>query len=250
MGKCDICGREQVKLHTIKNLHVCNKHYSQYQTYRKFLDNNPRTTNDLNEIIIDGNIAKIQLYNKKQDIIGEALIDAEDIPKVSQYKWRLTKKGTNRSKCGGILTGNGKETYTNSLHRHIMNCPDNMYVDHINGNRFDNRKCNLRICTNQENNFNTVKRAVNTSGYKGVWYDKTRNKWTSEIKYNNKKVFIGRYNDIKEAAFTRFYAELLLQKEYISNESKAIYQELQKQIQDEEKLMQVVNNKLKNKALI
>lgn len=250
MGKCDICGREQTKLHIINGFHVCNKHYSQYQRYKKFLDNNPRTTNDLNEIIIDGDTARIQLYNTKQEVIGEALIDTEDIPRVSKYKWRLHKGGTARSKCAGVLTGNGKETYTNSLHRYIMNCPENMYVDHINGNRFDNRKCNLRICTNQENNFNTVKQITNTSGYKGVWYDKARDKWVSEIKYNGKKLFIGRYNTIEQAAFTRIYTESLLQKEYMSNESKVILADLESKIEDKEQLIQTVINKLKTKALI
>ena len=250
MGKCDICGREQVKLHTIKSLHVCNKHYSQYQRHKKFLDNNPRTTNDLNEIIIDKDVAKIQLYNTKQEVIGEALVDVEDIPKVAQYKWRLNKGGTDRSKCLGVLTGNGKETYTNSLHRHIMNCPSGVYVDHINGNRLDNRKSNLRICSNQENNFNTIKRSVNTSGYKGVWYDKTRDKWVSEIKVNDKKIFIGRYINIEDAAFTRFYAETLLHKEYMSKEDKLVLENLEKQVQNMDLLIQVVIDKLKTKALI
>ena len=250
MGKCDICGREQTKLHTINGLHVCNKHYSQYQKYRKFLDNNPRTTNDLNEIIIDGDIARIQLYNKKQEVIGEALIDKEDISRVSKYKWRLKTGGTSRSQCGGILTGNGKGDYTNSLHRHIMNCPNNMYVDHINGNRFDNRKANLRICSNQENNFNTTKRIINTSGYKGVWYDKVRDKWVSEIKINGKKIFIGRWLDIEDAAFTRFYAESVLQAEYMSGENKTILSDLEKKVGDKEQLIQTVINKLKTKALI
>lgn len=250
MGKCDICRREQSKLHTIKNWQVCNKHYSQYQKYKKFLDNNSRTTNDLNEIIISDNIAKIQLYNIRQEVIGEALIDVEDISRVSQYKWRLSKGGTERSKCANVLTGNGKETYTNSLHRHIMDCPDEMYVDHINGNRLDNRKVNLRICSNQENNFNTVKRSINTSGYKGIWYDKTRDKWCSEIKVNGKKIFIGRYINIENAAFTRFYAESLLHKEFMSKENKLVLEDLEKQVQNMDLLIQVVINKLKTKALI
>lgn len=249
MEKCDICGREQEKLHTLNNFHLCNKHYSQYKRYEKFLDNNPRTTHDLNEIITLENVAKILLYNKKQEVIGEAIIDKEDISRVSCYKWRLSKGGTERSKCAGVITGNGKDTYTNSLHRHIMNCSDNMYVDHINGNRLDNRKCNLRICTNQENNFNTVKRNTNTSEYKGVWFDKTRNKWVSEIKISGRKIFIGRYEDIKEAAFTRLYAESLLHKEYMSIESKDILTSLDNDINNKEQLIQAVINKLK-KALI
>lgn len=250
MGKCDICGRKQEKLHTLKNFHLCNKHYSQYRRYKKFLDNNPRTTNDLNEIIIVGNIAKILLYNKKQEVIGEAIIDKEDVSRISYYKWRLSKGGTERSKCNGVVTGNGKETYTNSLHRHIMDCPNNMYVDHINGNRLDNRKCNLRICTNQENNFNAIARNNNTSGYKGVWFDKTRNKWVSEIKISGRKIFIGRYEDIKEAAFTRLYTETLLHKEYMSIENKNTLISLDKDINNKEQLIQAVINKLNKKALI
>lgn len=131
-----------------------------------------------------------------------------------------------------------------------MNCPNNMYVDHINGNRFDNRKANLRICSNQENNFNTTKRIINTSGYKGVWYDKVRDKWVSEIKINGKKIFIGRWSDIEDAAFTRFYTESLLQAEYMSGENKTILSDLEKKVGDKEQLIQTVINKLKTKALI
>lgn len=131
-----------------------------------------------------------------------------------------------------------------------MSCPDNMYVDHINGNRFDNRKCNLRICTNQENNFNTIKKTTNTSGYKGVWFDKDRNKWVSEIKCNNIKVFLGRFNIIEDAVFSRFYAEKLIQKEFFSSESKTILKNIEKEILNKEQLIQTVTTKLKNKALI
>ena len=250
MGKCDICGREQEKLSTIHGYHLCCKHYAQYQKYRKFLDSNPRTTNDLNEIVIEGDIAKIKLYDCRQNKIGEAIIDIDDIEKVKNYKWRLGKGGTSRSKCSSISTGNGKETYTNSLHRHIMDCPPGMYVDHINGNRFDNRKSNLRICTNQENCFNNTKLSTNTSGYKGGNYDKSRNKWVSEIKFSGKKIFIGRFDNIEDAAFTRYYAETILQKEYMSEESREIFKELENKLTNIDRLKQTVNNKLKTRALI
>lgn len=250
MGKCDICGREQEKLHTLKQLHLCNKHYSQYQQYGKFLDNNPRTTNDPNEIIINGNIAKIILRDAGQNIVGEAIIDVEDISKVIGYKWRLYKGGTDRSKCNGVYTGNVKKSNCISLHRFLMNCPKNMYVDHINGNRFDNRKSNLRICTNQENNFNRTAQDNNTSGSKGVWFDKSRHKWAVEIKYNNKKIYIGRYEDKNIAIFSRLYAEKLLFKDYMAEECQAILSNINLNLQVKDKLIQSVNNKLKQKALI
>ena len=58
------------------------------------------------------------------------------------------------SKHGYVLYGRGKNTHR--LHRIIMNCPSNMVVDHINGNKLDNRKCNLRICTIEENSQNKI----------------------------------------------------------------------------------------------
>ena len=250
MGKCEICGREQDKLRSIKGYHLCSKHYAQFYHYGKFLDSSSRTEKDLNEIIIEGDVARIQLYDRQQNVIGEVLIDTEDVNKVKNYKWRLSKGGTDRSKCHEVRTGNASSTYTNSLHRHIMDCPSDLYVDHINGDRFDNRKINLRICSNQENNWNIVKNCTNTSGYKGVNFDKTRNKWVSEIKLKDKKIFIGRYNNIQHAAFTRYYTESLLQKSFMSQESKNLLKELEDCLENSDELKQTVKNKLRNKALI
>ncbi len=250
MGKCDICGREQSKLHTLGVYHLCNKHYSQYQQYGKFLDDNPRTTNDLNDTIIDGDIAKIILRDASQNIVGETIIDKEDVDKVKSHKWRLNKGGTSRSKCNGVYTGNAKNSRCISLHRFLTDCPQNMYVDHINGNRLDNRKSNLRVCTNQENNFNRTVQGNNTSGSKGVWFDKSRSKWTAEIKYNNRKIYIGRYEDKNIATFSRLYAEKLLFQEYMANECQTILNTLNINPQVKDELIQSVNKKLKQKALI
>lgn len=74
------------------------------------------------------------------------------------------------------------------LHRLIMNCPEGMTVDHLNGDRLDNRKSNLRICTQSEN-------AKNRHNEKGYCYDKSRNKYM--VRYNNK--FYGRYATEEEA---------------------------------------------------
>lgn len=87
------------------------------------------------------------------------------------------------------------------FHRIVMKVDNpKVQVDHINGNRSDNRKCNLRICSNQENSFNKYKNSNNTSGYKGVYYDKERNKWRSSIQYNGKSLKSPkRYNTPEEA---------------------------------------------------
>lgn len=214
------------------------------------MDNESRTTYDLNDIIIDGNIAKIVLRGVSQNIIGKAIIDKEDVAKVRSYKWRLSKGGTDRSKCNGVYTGNSQNSKCISLHRFLTNCPQAMYVDHINGNRLDNRKSNLRICTNQENNFNRTAQSNNISGFKGIWFDKSRNKWTTEIKYNNKKIYIGRYEDKEVAIFSRLYAEKILFKEYMAKECLTILNTLSMNPQVKDRLIQSVNKKLKQKALI
>jgi len=86
----------------------------------------------------------------------------------------------------------------------------NIIVDHKNHDTLDNRMINLRIATKQQNSFNEkMVRKNNTSGFKGVCYDKVNNKWSVSIMYNRKNIKIGRYSDIKEAVTMRLMAELL-----------------------------------------
>ena len=85
-----------------------------------------------------------------------------------------------------------------SLHRYIMNAPDGMDVDHINHDTLDNRKNNLRICTRQQNLWNT--KPYGSCKYKGVCWDKHRNKWLSYVTFENKFITLGRFNTEEEAA--------------------------------------------------
>lgn len=72
-------------------------------------------------------------------------------------------------------------------------------VDHINQIKDDNRYTNLREATVSQNNMNSKKPKNNKSGYRGVHWDTTRNKWVARIKYKSKYRYLGRYTDIKEA---------------------------------------------------
>ena len=80
-------------------------------------------------------------------------------------------------------------------------------VDHINGNRSDNRWCNLRAVTRTEQNRNTCRSKNNTSGVTGVSWDKRNNRWRATIWENSKQVSLGYYNCFLDAVATRKRAE-------------------------------------------
>lgn len=72
-------------------------------------------------------------------------------------------------------------------------------IDHINNNRLDNRIENLREATRFQNNCNTKLQLRNKTGYKGVWFDKQRNKYSASIRVNKKTIHLGRFNTAIEA---------------------------------------------------
>lgn len=82
------------------------------------------------------------------------------------------------------------------------------FVDHINGDRTDNKIENLRSCSRLENSVNRAVASHNKSGVLGVHYDKSRGKWAAEIKVNKKKVYLGRFDSIDEAKTARKIAEV------------------------------------------
>jgi len=83
-------------------------------------------------------------------------------------------------------------------------------IDHINRDRSDNRLINLRLATHSLNNQNKKIQINNTSGFKGVSYDKKIKKWVSNIGINNKNNRIGRYENISDAIHARQIAEIIL----------------------------------------
>ena len=101
---------------------------------------------------------------------------------------------------GYVMVGIGGEVHP--AHRiiflmHYGYCPE--YLDHIDGNRANNKIENLRPATLNENARNSKKPSHNTSGYKGVCWDKNRNKWMAYITINNKFKSLGRFNEIEDA---------------------------------------------------
>lgn len=119
------------------------------------------------------------------------LVDDEDFEWLNQWKWYYLS-------IGYAARGKGKNFIY--MHRLIINTPKNLYTDHINNDKLDNRRCNLRICTNSENQTNRGKYKRNKSGYKGVCWFKQTNKWQAQIRKNNKRFHLGYFQNKIDAA--------------------------------------------------
>ena len=95
-----------------------------------------------------------------------------------------------------------------------MQAKPGQFVDHINKNRADNRKHNLRCCRRAENDRNRGTYSTNTSGVTGVYFDKRRNKWVASISFDKKRTFIGRFATKEDAIQARLEKEAELFKEF------------------------------------
>jgi hypothetical protein len=126
-----------------------------------------------------------------------AMVDDADYDWLSEYKWHF--------KASAAYTKIKKKTI--SMHRLIMNAPEGMEVDHINHNRFDNRRENLRLCTKSQNQWNGILRKDNTSGYRGVSYVKRDKVWQAYIRIFGKGLHLGTYKTKSEAIKVRKIAE-------------------------------------------
>lgn len=125
-----------------------------------------------------------------------ALISKSDLPLVSRFKWYYGGAGYAERMS---KDPDGKRIAIR-LHRFLVGSPEGMQVDHINGDRLDNRRENLRVCTAAENRRNITKISSNTSGFRGVSFAKREQNWEAYLWVNNKKVHLGRHATAEEAA--------------------------------------------------
>lgn len=87
-------------------------------------------------------------------------------------------------------------------------------IDHLNGNGYDNRICNLRLATSQQNSFNIKKHADNQSGYKWVYFDKRRQKFSSRVSVNGRSMFLGYYINPEDAHMAALKVAMSVHKEF------------------------------------
>jgi hypothetical protein len=122
-----------------------------------------------------------------------AIVDAADYDWLSSFKWAANQKP------GGIYACRHVKRKNIFMHRMIMNAPVGKFVDHIDRNGLNNRRCNLRLCSFAENIRNAVGWGK-TSRYKGVAKRKKDKKWISSIRYNNKFHYLGYFENETDAA--------------------------------------------------
>ena len=139
----------------------------------------------------------------------EFWFDLEDYDKIKDYCWHVNQY------CGYLEGQSYGITY--KFHREIMGLSKedkSVFVDHINHNKLDNRKENLRLCSNSENCKNRNIAKNNKSGVTGVTWSKQMNKWKANIGVDNKLIHLGFFSDKEKAIEARKEAELLYYKEF------------------------------------
>jgi|SRR5581483_328543 len=130
-----------------------------------------------------------------------AIVDEADFEELSKWKWHAHWSASKQAYYvrRRVRIGGGKRKHI-FLHRQLMCALSGLDVDHKNGNPLDNRRENLRICTRSQNSYNRGPQRDNTSGYKGVKWNKANSRWSSNIGVNGKRVFLGYFLDKKDAA--------------------------------------------------
>lgn len=175
-----------------KSKGLCEKHYSQLIVYGKVLE---RTKFDPNEIIENGPTSYIIIYNQHNEERCRVIIDTEDVSLIKDYKWGAHKNQGARTEINGV------RYFIQNLIMKIKTNGSSVVIDHINGDTLDNRKSNLRICSQFENSKNQKIRSNNTTGYKGVVRAKD-GKYVAQITYDSKHYHLGRFINKIDAAKT------------------------------------------------
>lgn len=135
-----------------------------------------------------------------------ALVDDADYEQLAKRKWHLSSNGYVITTMHFYEDGK-RMTRQPSMHRILMEAKPGQEIDHINRDKLDNRRSNLRFCSRVENLLNTKVRVDNRSGYKGVRWKTDKKMWLAEIGYSGKTLFLGHFAEIESAIQARQVAE-------------------------------------------
>lgn len=125
-------------------------------------------------------------------------MDDEDFERVNKLKWYVVKlSNTNYAQTKIKINGNWKSVF---MHRFILNPENKIHIDHINHDGLNNCKYNIRLCTPSQNHMNRNKIKNLSSIFKGVFWDNSRNKWSSIIRVNKILKYLGFFDSEIDAA--------------------------------------------------
>jgi hypothetical protein len=128
------------------------------------------------------------------------IVDQQDFYELNNFDWVADGKGDCIYALRHIIISANKKDRMVRMHRYIMKAPDELLVDHRNGDGLDNRRSNLRLATVSENNCNKPKRKNTSSHFVGVSFDKGHRHWSACIQYNGKRIWLGYFDSEIEAA--------------------------------------------------
>ena len=138
----------------------------------------------------------INLCDREGAVCGVVLVDEQDHDAVAAYAWSL---GTDGYAYRDDWTGPKRRRI--AMHRQLLGLSrgDGLHTDHLNGNRLDNRRTNLRIVTQAQNNQNiTCVRA--RSGHRGVYWHEASGRWRAAVHHGDRQISGGYFDRIEDAA--------------------------------------------------
>lgn len=163
---------------------------------------------------------ELPLYARDGSVRAVTRVDSDDWFRFARYPWHLTNNGyavgrmTTRSYRRQAQRGQrvGGPAELVLMHRIVMgmSTDDKRKVDHVNRDRLDNRRANLRIVTDAEHSQNQTPQRGRSSVHRGVYWDRRNRKWVAKAQLNGRVISLGHYNDELQAAeaaaeFRRLY---------------------------------------------
>ena len=189
--KCAYCGEQAMSMFNGKP--YCNKHWLRLY-YNGTLELKQRQRTNTYDF---SNEDYVVIITKKNERI---LVDKEDFYKVKNWSWCVGKQGYPVANINHSVKKINWVLFPTIKHK---------VQDHINGNKLDNRKSNIRYCTQNENSKNCGISKNNSTGVSGVILIKNvhSSKYLARIMVDRKEIYLGRYDTLEEATKVRYEAE-------------------------------------------
>lgn len=154
---------------------------------------NVRRQRKQNEYEIVEGYVKVKLNDENY-----MLCDIDDWEKLKRHYWNICPTGY----AAAGTTAGGRMFF----HKEVTNTTSEI-IDHINMNKLDNRKCNLRIADKKINSINRDLQSNNTTGHKGIYFDKRYGTWNARVTVNRKTIHLGTYSTKEQAIAARIKGE-------------------------------------------